>query len=71
MTEAVATEILISRFLEGLNTASVATSALAQFQQNPSWIGVRTAIDMTKDIVVEEVVNPYTAAVKSQLILES
>lgn len=67
----IATEILISRFLEGLNTASVAASALAQFQQNPSWIGVRTAIDMTKDIIVTEVVNPYTAAAKSNLIMEN
>lgn len=71
MTEQLATEILISRFLEGLNTASVAASALAQFQQNPSWIGIRTAIDLTKDIVVQEVVNPYTAAVKSQIIMEN
>jgi hypothetical protein len=70
MAEQVATEVLIARFLEGLNTASVAVSALAQFQQNPSWIGVRTAIEMTKDIVVQEVVNPYTAAVKSQIITE-
>lgn len=62
MKNEVPTEMLVSRFLEGLNTASVAASALAQFHQNPSWIGVRTAIDMTKDIVVNEVVTPMTAA---------
>lgn len=57
------TELLISRFLEGLGVASVAASALAQFQMNPNWIGVRTAIDMTKEIVVQEIVTPMTASV--------
>ncbi len=61
----VPTEMLISRFLEGLNTASVAASALAGFQQNPSWVGVRTAIEMTKDIVVNEVVTPMAAGVRA------